>query len=76
MDFITGLPISKNYYSIEFDFIFVIVDRFIKIVLYIPCKKTIDATKLTNIFIDKIISCFRNPESIIFDRGIIFTSKF
>jgi hypothetical protein len=76
MDFIIGLLISKSRYNIEFDFIFVIINRFTKIVLYIPCKKTIDTAKLTNIFINKIIFCFRNPEFIIFDKGIIFTSKF
>jgi hypothetical protein len=76
MDFITGLPISKNRYGTEFDSIFVVINRFTKITLYIPCKKTIDAAELVDIFIDKITSCFGNPESIVSDRGIIFTSKF
>jgi hypothetical protein len=47
MDFITGLPPSKNLNSgKDYDLILVIVNRFLKIARYIPCHKTIDALEL------------------------------
>jgi hypothetical protein len=47
MDFVTGLPPSKNLNDGEdYDLILVIVDRFSKIARYIPCYKTIDAPEL------------------------------
>ena len=47
MDFVTGLPPSKNPNGgKDYDLILVIVDRFSKMARYIPCHKTIDALKL------------------------------
>jgi hypothetical protein len=47
MDFITGLPPSKNLNSgKDYDLILVIVNRFLKMAWYIPCYKTINALKL------------------------------
>ena len=39
MDFIFNLPVSKNGY----DGIFTVVDRFSRLVRFIPCHSTIDA---------------------------------
>ena len=76
MDFITGLPGSQDRHGTEFDAILVIVDRFTKMAVYIPCKKTIDAADLADLFIEKITSRFGNPAFIVSDRGTVFTSKF
>lgn len=38
MDFIFGLPVSNGY-----DGIFTIVDRFSRLVRFVPCKSSIDA---------------------------------
>jgi hypothetical protein len=47
MDFITGLPLSKNINGGEnYNLILVIVDRFLKIAQYILCYKTINALEL------------------------------
>jgi hypothetical protein len=47
MDFVTGLPPSKNINGgKDYDLILVIVDRFSKITWYIPCHKTINALEL------------------------------
>jgi hypothetical protein len=47
MDFITGLPPSKNPNGgKDYDLILVVVDRFLKITRYIPCHKTIDTLEL------------------------------
>jgi len=37
MDFIIGFPISKRGY----DYLYVVVDRFSKMCILIPCKKTV-----------------------------------
>lgn len=76
MDFITGVPYSKNSDGVEFDAIFVVVDRFTKMALYIPCQKTIDASELADLFIKHVTARFGNPQSIVSDRGTLFTSKF
>ena len=47
MDFITGLPFSKNPNGGEdYDSILIIVDRFSKMARYIPYYKTINALEL------------------------------
>lgn len=51
-------------------------NRFTKMAQYIPCKKTIDAADLADLFIERITSRFGNPESIVSDRGTVFTSRF
>lgn len=71
MDFITGLPVS-----LSFDAILVIVDRFTKYSLFIPCNKTCTASDLATIFINKVFTYFGTPSEVISDRGTVFTSQF
>ena len=71
MDFIAKLPISDGY-----DSIWVVVDRLTKMAHFIPCKESINAKDLANLFIQNIFKLHGLPSSIISDRGVLFTSKF
>ena len=46
MEFVGGLPMSKRGH----DYLYVVVDRFNKMCILIPCKKHITAEKTANIF--------------------------
>jgi hypothetical protein len=77
IDFITGLPPSKNLNGGEdYDLILVVVDRFSKMARYIPCHKTIDALELAQRMWDSVFSLFGTPDGMVSDRGTVFTSKF
>ena len=75
MDFITGLPPSKSCGQV-YDAILVIVDRFTKIARYVPVRKTIDAPELADTLIKAWVKDFGLPDSIVSDRGSVFTAKF
>jgi transposase InsO family protein len=78
MDFVTGLPASKGFDGRTYDSVLVVVDRFSKYVRYIPCGKDIDASALAELFMNRVVldapgGC---PDSLITDRGSVFTSAF
>ena len=75
MDFITGLPPSKLK-GVVYDSILVIVDRFTKMVRYLPTKTTIDAAELAEVFHSEIVCRYGMPDGIVSDRGSVFTSSF
>ena len=75
MDFITGLPPSK-YKGVVYDAILVIVDRFTKMVRYIPTTTTVDASQLAELFHTEIVCRYGMPDGIVSDRGSVFTSDF
>ena len=56
--------------------IYIIVDRYTKIALYLPIVKIITITKLTDLFLNKVVRYFRTPRGIISNYSSIFTSKF
>ena len=56
--------------------IYVIVDRYTKMALYLPIVKTITIAELADLFLNEVVRRFRTPKGIISDRGSIFTSKF
>ncbi len=56
--------------------ILVIVDRLTKMVHYEPVKVTIDVSGLAEVIIDVVMCHHGVSESIITDRGSLFTSKF
>ena len=62
-DFITKLPLVQGY-----DSILVVVDRFTKIVHFIPTRERISAEGLAQLFRDNIQKLHRLPDSIISDR--------
>ncbi len=47
-----------------------------KIVHYLPIKVTINALSLAKVIIDVVVRHHGVPESIVTDRGLLFTSKF
>ena len=76
MDFVTGLPILTDWKEDSYDSILVIVDRLTKMVYYEPVKITIDAPGLGELIINVVICHHGLPNSIVTDRGSLFTSKF
>ena len=76
MDFVTGLPISTNWKDESYDSILVIVDRLTKMVYYKPVKVTIDAPELAEVILDVVVQHHGLPNSIVSNRGLLFTSEF
>ena len=56
--------------------ILVIIDRLTKMVHYEPVKVTIDAPGLVEVILDVVVRHHGLPDSIVTDRGSLFTSKF
>ncbi len=72
MDFVTDLPLSNG-----FDAIMVIVDRFTKLVIAIPCNKTIDAVAAAKLFLHHVLlRGYGLPRNLISDRDPRFMSVF
>lgn len=76
MDFVMGLPVSTNLKGETYDSILVIVNWLTKMVHYEPVKITSDAPGLAEVIIDVVVKHHGLPDSIVSDRGSIFTSKF
>ena len=72
----TGLPLSADWKSDIYDSILVIVNQLTKMVYYEPVKVTIDAPGLAEVIIDVVVWHHGLPDSIVTDRGSLFTSKF
>ena len=75
MDFITGLPPSRRGDKV-YNVIYIIVDYYTKMALYLPTVKTITVTELADLFLNKVVRHFKTPRGIIFNYSSIFTSKF
>ena len=75
MDFITDLPPSRLSGKV-YDSILVIVDRFSKMVHYLPTTKKIKAVELAELFRHEVIRLHGVPEYITSDRGSVMGSDF
>ncbi len=72
MDFITHLPATSR----GFDTILTVVDRFSKLVHFIPCTTTLDAEATARLLFDNWVCKFGMPQKIVSDREPRFTSMF
>jgi hypothetical protein len=70
MDFIIDLPSFK-----AFDSIFVVVDRLMKMVHFMPFNKTATCEETARLFMDNIYKYHGLLDDIISNRGSQFTSK-
>ena len=76
MDFIVGLSPSKHW-SKAYNSILVIMDRYTKMACYVVVRSGIDAPGLAAVFVQKFILAGPGvPDSIVSDRGSVFTSTF
>lgn len=66
-----NLPESNGY-----DAIFTIVDRFSRLVHFIPCNSNLTAADTAKLFYDRWICKYGMPKKIISDRDVRFTSHF
>lgn len=64
MGFVMGLPRTQQ----RNDSIFVVVDRFSKMVHVISCKKSTDAVNVAQLFFHELYRLHGLPMPIIFDR--------
>lgn len=76
MDFVTGLPTSCDWRGVKYDSILVIVNRLTKMVHYEAVQKTLTAEGLAEVIIDSVVRYHGLPNSIVSDRGSLFTSQF
>jgi hypothetical protein len=72
MDFILGFPRMQSGH----DFVMIVVDRFLKMIDFISCMKTIYATKVVSLFFKDIMKLHGMPRSITYDRDMGFLRHF
>jgi hypothetical protein len=72
MDFVGGLPTTRKGH----DYLFVLVDRFSKMCILVPCKKTIKGQEAENMFFEWVCVHFGIPRSIIAKRETRFLHIF
>jgi hypothetical protein len=64
MDFVGGLPMYKRNH----DYIYVVVDSFSKMCIFMPCKKQVTTKKMAQMFFQHVWVHFGFPKCIISDR--------
>jgi hypothetical protein len=72
MDFLGEFPMSRKGH----DYFYVVVDRFSKMCVLIPCKNQVTTEKTTQMFFETVWVHFGLPTSIVSDRDSRFMGKF
>ena len=72
MDFLGGIPLSKRGH----DYLYVVVDRFRKMCILMPCKKKITVEQTPQLFFQNVWVHFGFPTSIVSDRYYHFVGNF
>ncbi len=72
MDFVTNLPVSVRGY----DGVMTIVDRFSRLVRFIPMKTASSAADVARLFFENWLCLYGAPSKIVSDRDVRFISKF
>ena len=75
MNFITNL-LSSKYKHCVYDAILIVVNRYIKIIVYILTIKKINAIELKKLLMREVFLKFGAFEDIITNREFVFTSAF
>jgi len=75
MDFITDLPPSKWFAGVA-DAILVIVDRYSKMVIFVPTTKRCTSVELADILMEYVVRRYGVPRGSVTDRGSVFTSQY
>ena len=75
MNFITKFSLSKLK-KLIYDAYLIVVDRYIKMILYISIIKRINAMKLINVIFEKIVLIYDVFDDIMSDRGFVFTNAY
>jgi len=71
MDFITALPTSNRK-----DTLWVIIDHLKKMGHFVACHGTLKPKHLADDFLQQVVRPHGLPDSIVSDRGSLFTSDF
>ena len=72
MDFVGPLPMTARGH----DFLLSVVDKFSKMVHFIPCTQKVTAAEVAQLVYDGVVRLHGFPEAIISDRDTRFTSNF
>jgi hypothetical protein len=75
MNFITNLSFNKRSNDV-YDFVLVIIDRYIKMTLYIFVTKKIIAIELTKIIFDHVMLKYDASKDVVSKREFVFTSAY
>ena len=72
MDFVFGLPKTFRGH----DSIFVVIDRFSKMMYFISCSKTLDVVHVAKLFFKEIVQLHGLPKTIVFYQNEKFMGHF
>lgn len=72
MDFVNGFPMSRKGH----DYLYVIVDRFSKMCILMPCKKQVTSEQTAYLFFQHVWVHFGLPTSMVSDRDSQFLGEF